>query len=73
MTNADFSLRGKVALVTGGSRGIGKATALAFANFGADVALASRKLPELEKVAEEIKKWGRKSLAIAAHLGGWRK
>ena len=69
MTNADFSLRGKVALVTGGSRGIGKATALAFANFGADVALASRKLPELEKVAEEIKKWGRKSLAIAAHLG----
>jgi len=65
----DFSLEGKVALITGGSRGIGRATALGFARAGADIALASRKLPELEKVAAEIEKLGRKSLAVAAHIG----
>jgi NAD(P)-dependent dehydrogenase (short-subunit alcohol dehydrogenase family) len=65
----NFSLKSKVALVTGGSRGIGKAVALGLAQAGADVALASRKLPELEKVAEEIKGLGRKSLAVAAHVG----
>ena len=65
----DFSLNGKVALVTGGSRGIGQATALGFARAGADVVVASRKLPDLEKVAEEIRGLGRKSLAVAAHIG----
>jgi dehydrogenase/reductase SDR family protein 4 len=65
----DFSLKGKVALVTGGSRGIGKAIALGFAKAGADVALASRKLPDLEEAAKEIKGLGRKSLAVAAHVG----
>jgi dehydrogenase/reductase SDR family member 4 len=64
-----FSLKGKKALVTGGSRGIGKAIAIGLANAGADVALASRKLPDLEEVAKEIKGTGRKSLAIAAHAG----
>jgi len=64
-----LSLAGKVALITGGSRGIGRATALAFADAGADVIVSSRKLPDLEKVAEEIKGMGRKSLAIAAHNG----
>ena len=69
MTKIDFSLQGKVALITGGSRGIGKATALGFARAGADVVVTSRKLPDLEMVAEEIKGLGRKSLAIAAHVG----
>ena len=64
-----FSLEGKVALVTGGSRGIGKATALGFANAGADVVVTSRKLPDLELVADEIKGLGRKSLAVATHVG----
>jgi len=65
----DFSLDGKVALVTGGGRGIGRAVALGLARAGADVVVASRKLPDLEKVAEEIRGLGRKSLAVAAHIG----
>ena len=64
-----FSLDGKVALVTGASRGMGQATAIGFAEAGADVAVASRKLPDLEKVADEIRKTGRKALPVAAHIG----
>ncbi len=63
-----YRLDGKVALITGGSRGIGRATALGFAEAGADVVVASRKLPDLENVAEEIRKLGRKSLPVAAHV-----
>ena len=69
MAKVDFSLDGKVALITGGCRGIGKATALGFAEAGADVVVACRNLPDVEKVAEEIRKLGRKSLAVAAHVG----
>jgi len=64
----DFSLEGRVALVTGGSRGIGRAFALGLAQAGADVVVASRKLSDLEKVSEEIRGLGRKSLAVAAHV-----
>jgi NAD(P)-dependent dehydrogenase (short-subunit alcohol dehydrogenase family) len=64
----DFSLKGKVALITGASRGIGKAIAIGYAQAGADVVVASRKLPDLEKVAQEISGIGRKSLAIEAHV-----
>ncbi len=69
MDVSQFSLEGKTALVTGGSRGIGEATALAFARAGADVAIASRKLPDLENVAAEIKVLGQRSLAIGGHVG----
>jgi NAD(P)-dependent dehydrogenase (short-subunit alcohol dehydrogenase family) len=66
-----FSLKGKVALITGGSRGIGRAIALAFAEAGADLVVSSRnkRPPELEKVAEEIRAKGGKALAIPAHVG----
>jgi len=64
-----FSLSDKVALVTGGSRGIGKAIAVGLAKFGADVAVTSRKVPDLEEVAAEIKGLGRRSMAVATHVG----
>ena len=69
MELSQFSLEGKAALVTGGSRGIGEATALGFARAGADVAVTSQNLPDLEKVAEEIRGLGRRSLAVASHVG----
>jgi NAD(P)-dependent dehydrogenase (short-subunit alcohol dehydrogenase family) len=65
----DFSLQDKIALITGGSRGIGQATALGFAWAGADVVVASRKLPDLEKVTEQIRGLGRRAWAIVAHAG----
>ncbi len=68
MNTIKFSLEGKVALVTGGSRGIGRAIALTFADAGADVAISSRKLPALEEVAEEIRGKGRKGMAVASHI-----
>ncbi|MFH1350594.1 MAG: SDR family oxidoreductase [Pseudomonadota bacterium] len=62
-----LSLKGKVALITGGSRGIGKAIALTFADADADIVIASRKLEGLEKVAEEIKPLGVKVLCVPTH------
>jgi NAD(P)-dependent dehydrogenase (short-subunit alcohol dehydrogenase family) len=64
-SHLDFS--GKIVLVTGGSRGIGKATAIAFADAGADIVIASRKLEGLEKVAEKICAMGRKCLCVPTH------
>jgi len=64
MSILSLSLEGKVAIVTGGGTGIGRAIALEFAKAGADVVVASRRLPVLEKVAEEIRALGRRSLAV---------
>jgi NAD(P)-dependent dehydrogenase (short-subunit alcohol dehydrogenase family) len=65
----DFSLKNKVALITGASRGIGEAVAMGLAQAGADLAIASRKLPDLEKVAAGVTKTGRKCLPVAPHVG----
>lgn len=64
-----FSLSGQIALVTGGSQGIGRATALALADLGADVAVMARSLDKCEAVAEEITARGRRALAVAGDLG----
>ncbi len=64
MTLPDFSLNGKTALITGATHGIGKEIALTFARAGADVAVCSRSLPDLEKVGDEIKKLGRRAIAV---------
>lgn len=58
----DFSLQGKIAYVTGASRGIGKAIAIALASHGADVALAARSVDALEQNAKEIDALGRRAL-----------
>ncbi|MCJ7774675.1 MAG: SDR family oxidoreductase [Desulfobacterales bacterium] len=69
MDLSQFSLEGKVALITGGSRGIGEATAIQMAKAGADIVVSSRKLPDLERVAAEVEKLGRKAMAVETHAG----
>lgn len=68
MSDAKFDLSGKVAIVTGGGKGIGRAIALALASSGASVVISSRTQKEIEAVAEEIKKAGGKSLPVVADL-----
>jgi len=68
MTAPKLSLEGKIAIVTGASRGIGRAIALGFAEAGADVVVCSRTLPDLEKVAEEIRALGRRSIAVETNI-----
>ena len=66
-----FDLSGKVALVTGGSRGLGREMVRAFAAAGADVVIASRKSDACEAVAAEVRDLGRRALPVAAHVGHW--
>ncbi len=66
-----FDLTGKVAVVTGGSRGLGREMVLAFAERGADVVIASRKVDNCEAVAEEVRATGRNALAVAYHAASW--
>ncbi|HVY86782.1 MAG TPA: SDR family oxidoreductase [Caulobacterales bacterium] len=66
-----IDLSGKVALVTGGSRGLGRAIALGLASAGANVIVSSRKLDACKDVAREIEALGRRAAPIAAHVGRW--
>lgn len=69
MPDHPFDLTGKVAVITGASRGIGQAIAVAFAAAGASVVLSSRKQADLDAVAADIRAQGGQALAVAAHTG----
>jgi 3-oxoacyl-[acyl-carrier protein] reductase len=62
-------LNGKVAVVTGAGRGIGKSIALAFANAGADLAICARNESEIEAISEEINRLGQRSFFMSVDLG----
>jgi NAD(P)-dependent dehydrogenase (short-subunit alcohol dehydrogenase family) len=66
-----FDLASKTALITGGSRGLGRAMSMAFAAAGANVVVTSRKLEACEDVARTVRAMGCRALAIACHVGKW--
>jgi NAD(P)-dependent dehydrogenase (short-subunit alcohol dehydrogenase family) len=68
-----FDVAGKVVVITGGSRGLGRAMSLAFAERGAKVVVASRKLDSCEALAQEINAKGGEAMPLAVHVGQWGK
>lgn len=66
-----IDMTGKIVLITGGSRGMGREMALGFAEAGADVAVTSRKVESCEAVAQEILAIGRRAFAYGCHVGYW--
>ncbi|MGA7420250.1 MAG: SDR family oxidoreductase [Acidimicrobiales bacterium] len=71
MTIPSLSATGKVVVVTGGSKGLGRAMAFGFAEAGADVVVASRNLEQCEQVADEIRAKGVQALPVRCHVGNW--
>jgi NAD(P)-dependent dehydrogenase (short-subunit alcohol dehydrogenase family) len=71
MTIPSLNATDKVVVVTGASKGLGRAMALGFAEAGADVVVASRKIEACEIVADEIRALGRSALALRCHVGDW--
>jgi NAD(P)-dependent dehydrogenase (short-subunit alcohol dehydrogenase family) len=70
-TESLFDLSGRVALVTGGSRGLGRAIVRALAQAGADVIVSSRKQEACEAAAAEVRQLGRRALVHVCHVGRW--
>src|SRR5512136_638675 len=68
MVPKEYSVKGKVAIVTGAGRGIGKSIALILAEGGADVTVTARTAKQIEATAGEIRKLGRKALAVPADV-----
>ena len=71
MPDPYFDLTDKIALVTGGSRGLGYQMVKAFAERGADTIIASRKLDNCQAVADEVRALGRRALAVQVHAARW--
>jgi NAD(P)-dependent dehydrogenase (short-subunit alcohol dehydrogenase family) len=71
MTDPLFSVADRVVLVTGGSRGLGRAMCVGLAERGARVVIASRKLEACEELAAEIRRNGGDAFAVACHVGDW--
>jgi NAD(P)-dependent dehydrogenase (short-subunit alcohol dehydrogenase family) len=71
MSTPTLDATGKVVIVTGASKGLGRAMALGFAEAGADVVVSSRKLEACEAVADEIRAMGGRALAVSCHVGDW--
>lgn len=69
MNEVKFDLAGKVAIVTGGGRGLGRAISLGLAAAGADVVLCGRKVESCEDAATEIRAMGRRALPLSCHMG----
>ena len=65
------ALSGKVAVVTGGSKGLGRAMVMGLAAHGADVVVASRKLAPCENIAEQARRQGVRAMAMSCHVADW--
>ena len=69
--NPTLRADGKIVVITGATKGLGRAMALGFAEAGADVVVSSRKQADCELVADEVRALGQRALAFACHVGEW--